>query len=477
MDRFYPDNVIVPEADAICQAIFAGTVALGRPDPFLARELADGTMHFVSLEGDFTSNDAVRESVVKIVRELGHPRLAQVIDCGPVANTWAGYWTSANDPASNEIFPSNLVAAHDSGLITLCDRDLSDKMVGGLLERPRHRVGAIDWTRRSFEARQWLGRYVVLDGAEYYLGASTPEQWLHDLAIGLHATQLRAIVNLNTGPNDNDEKSLFSPRQPSFWEGDELQPAWDILSSGIASTDWPQTTQWRWHLSDRDFEPDRRGVLTRLCELPDSRISVVFDRPRCVTCLGDGIDRRTLTIAQRVDLSLSALQNYLPAGVDCRSFIDKCGSLIRLALTAGHAKQMHLRARGVPEVRASFHIERSATLMTVCDWNGTANHFFPDSDVTDDSRTAFEDALHQRLAGVVTADEGQNVRLTFPERGVYFFDPQSSLEKQLETVAGGRFDEVRVKLSKNAPEGDRLVSLLQFLWRSTSVSRVQFCTN
>ena len=35
------NSFALPDADAICQAIFAGTVALGRPDPFLARELAD----------------------------------------------------------------------------------------------------------------------------------------------------------------------------------------------------------------------------------------------------------------------------------------------------------------------------------------------------------------------------------------------------------------------------------------------------
>src|SRR2546430_2377963 len=93
MDPLYADTAIVPEADAICQAIFAGTVALGRPDPFLARELADGAMHFIALDGDPLSIDAVRETVVKVVRELGHPRLAQTINIVQESGTWQGYWT------------------------------------------------------------------------------------------------------------------------------------------------------------------------------------------------------------------------------------------------------------------------------------------------------------------------------------------------------------------------------------------------
>ena len=42
---------LVPfEADKISQALFAASEGLGRPDPFLARELTDGVLHFFAQE-------------------------------------------------------------------------------------------------------------------------------------------------------------------------------------------------------------------------------------------------------------------------------------------------------------------------------------------------------------------------------------------------------------------------------------------
>src|SRR5438270_291555 len=73
------DGQLVPfEADKISRSLFAVTEALGRPDAFLARELADGVVHFLAVESDSSvpTTSQVAEVVVKIVRELGHPALA-----------------------------------------------------------------------------------------------------------------------------------------------------------------------------------------------------------------------------------------------------------------------------------------------------------------------------------------------------------------------------------------------------------------
>src|SRR4051812_21588202 len=74
------DGRLVPfEPDKISQALFAATEALGRPDAFLARELTDGVLHFLSLETTESNPPTtwVSELVVKIVRELRQPELAQ----------------------------------------------------------------------------------------------------------------------------------------------------------------------------------------------------------------------------------------------------------------------------------------------------------------------------------------------------------------------------------------------------------------
>src|SRR5947209_12433121 len=79
------DGRLAPfEADRISQALFAATETLGQPDAFLARELTDGILHFLSAEvgGGVPSTRQIAEIVVKVVRELGHPRLAQAFTEG-----------------------------------------------------------------------------------------------------------------------------------------------------------------------------------------------------------------------------------------------------------------------------------------------------------------------------------------------------------------------------------------------------------
>src|SRR5438309_4229100 len=73
------DGRLVPfEPDKISRALFAVTESLGKPDAFLARELADGVIHFLAADGDeaIPTTAHLAELVVKVVRELGRPPLA-----------------------------------------------------------------------------------------------------------------------------------------------------------------------------------------------------------------------------------------------------------------------------------------------------------------------------------------------------------------------------------------------------------------
>src|SRR6476660_3370390 len=74
------DGRLVPfDGDRVCRAVFAAGERVGRPDPFLARELTDGVLHFLAEDGadDPLPTDRLAEVVITIVRELGHPALAQ----------------------------------------------------------------------------------------------------------------------------------------------------------------------------------------------------------------------------------------------------------------------------------------------------------------------------------------------------------------------------------------------------------------
>src|SRR5262249_57925172 len=74
------DGQLVPfDADKISRALFAAAESLGRPDAFLARELADGVVHFLTAEseGVTPTTEQISELVIKVVRELGQPALAE----------------------------------------------------------------------------------------------------------------------------------------------------------------------------------------------------------------------------------------------------------------------------------------------------------------------------------------------------------------------------------------------------------------
>jgi ribonucleoside-triphosphate reductase len=67
------------DADRIVQALFDASESLGSPDAFLARELTDAVLHFFRPDPPdaIPTTDQVVEQVVKVVRELGQPALAQ----------------------------------------------------------------------------------------------------------------------------------------------------------------------------------------------------------------------------------------------------------------------------------------------------------------------------------------------------------------------------------------------------------------
>src|SRR5580700_7512344 len=72
------------DADKICQALFAASDALGSANAFLARELTDAIVHFLAADAGATHVTTVQiaEQVVKVVRELGQPALAQAFEQG-----------------------------------------------------------------------------------------------------------------------------------------------------------------------------------------------------------------------------------------------------------------------------------------------------------------------------------------------------------------------------------------------------------
>ena len=128
-----PDGRTEPfEPERITRTLFAASERIGRPDAFLARELTDGVLHFLSNEtfASSTTADDIERVVIKVVRELGHPDLATAYErrqdsvrreLGPMALAMARnpYPNSQVRWSLEYLFPRELVAAHHEGLIQL----------------------------------------------------------------------------------------------------------------------------------------------------------------------------------------------------------------------------------------------------------------------------------------------------------------------------------------------------------------------
>src|SRR5262249_22296432 len=195
------DGQLVPfDADKISRAVFAAGEELGRPDAFLARELADGVVHFLTVEseGVTPTTGQIAELVVKVVRELGQPALAEAFarfgERRQRADRHAGAAeTETPRPASpasppgevvlrftpqtplSEVVPAcirgytlqtmftrDLVAAQGAGLLTLTGLEAPPELAGCLLGPPLDpRAGIISALE---ELRRFAGRFVVLDG-------------------------------------------------------------------------------------------------------------------------------------------------------------------------------------------------------------------------------------------------------------------------------------------------------------------------
>jgi hypothetical protein len=256
------DGRLVPfEADRISRALFAAGESVGQPDAFTARELTDSILHFLCADtpGTTPSTAQIADLVVKVVRELGQPRLAKAFAeaqtrkaesgkqaeedqrqsrtwrvttegwgaatgfqsvpsagsgatpvqmarwiqdlASPADVAWRTASTCLREYTLQEIYARDLVAAHADGLLTLTGLDAPLELAAQVLGNSG--TSDMDLVESIEQARGLAGEYVALDGPEYLLADSgVVEQragrFIRELAIGLRITHLQAVINLNS---------------------------------------------------------------------------------------------------------------------------------------------------------------------------------------------------------------------------------------------------------------------------------------
>jgi hypothetical protein len=382
------------ESDKISRSLFAASESLGRPDAFRARELTGGILHFLAAatEGAIPSTALIADTVIKVVRELGQPALAQAFadfhECRtrgrgrePVAPgpDLAVRFSSYDAPEAvvrsclrayglRAVFSRDLLAARDDGLITLTGLETPFQL--GAAEAavsPGRVVECIEEARRS------TGQLLAMDGPEHGLAAAglapgDAAAFVRELGIGLRATGLVAIVNLHsaTPPAWADalaEGPLFTGhgRSPDPERVRALALALLECLAGPGSA--ASGVRVDWHLGEADFAPAAESWLLRVARLSQDwpALSFVFDRPKRPVALAEGLDRRHPAALLAVGLNLPCLLEMAGPGAAPDLFLRKLTSLAGLALSAASQKREALRRRAGEDsgLRRGFLLDRA----------------------------------------------------------------------------------------------------------------------
>jgi hypothetical protein len=380
------DGRLVPfEPDKISRSLFAVTESLGRPDPFLARELTDGILHFLAAEteGPTPTTAGVAELAAKVVRELGQPALAQAFADGRPAR--------ARRPArppelvlplppSGELAPLLRDCTRRFTLQTVFTRDLAAACADGMLtlgglETPFEPAGCVVGPppadgRGTLElveaARPLAGEFVVFDGPEHALAhgpAGAVADFARELGPGLRSAGVSAVVNLNAAlapawADDLADGPLFAATRRAAAPGRLAEVADDLLDRLLRPDGPRDRVRLDWHLAAADFRAAARNRLLAVARraLAGDPVAFTFDRPGRHPCrLAEGIDRRHAAVLLTVGLHLPWLAGQ--AGRDAAVFLHKLGSLARLALSAAVRKREFLRRRR-PDSNREFLLER-----------------------------------------------------------------------------------------------------------------------
>src|SRR5262249_40777622 len=169
------------------------------------------------------------------------------------------------------------------------------------------------------EARQLAGEKVILDGPEYTLAqhGADVDRMLHQLDLGLHATGLAAVLNLNSNRPPPWALALapgpLFGAVPSAPDTQRIAALADTLVEGIAQAGQLRgRVRVHWHLA----EPDLRNGDARLLRLARLAlggvlVDFVFDRDARPVSLAEGIDRLHPATLLTVGLNLPALAEQL----------------------------------------------------------------------------------------------------------------------------------------------------------------------
>jgi hypothetical protein len=376
------------EADKISQSLYAASEELGEPSAFLARELTDGVLHFLTaeLETDSPSSMQIADVVAKVVRELGHPLLAQKyserrrhpsqdLPARRQARPAPAVTLEERDTPGtlrdrcmrayslHHVFARDAAAAHEEGLIVLAGLERPGEIASKVVEPTDAAAGWLDWLETP-------ARHLVFDGPEYLSLGARASAWVRELAQFCEATGRSAVLNLNAmSPpawfHSGEHGPLF---QAGLGENlGAAEAARQFLVSEIRARA-SRRLHVSWHLTAQDFAGAKVQGLRMLVQhaLAHANFSFTFDRPKQPIGLALGLDRQHGAVLLEVGLSLPRFLREPGIGGDPALLLEKLPSLARMAVRAGVQKRNYLRGRAAtrPGLTRGFLIERACLVVT-----------------------------------------------------------------------------------------------------------------
>ena len=379
------DGRTVPfDADRISRQLFAATARLGSPNSFLARELADGVLHFLSHEdlGETTTWAIVDDLVAKVVRELGQPELAHAYgqdepseEIQAIGARDTGVLVSLDQPFPDAMRTARaaytLGAVFGPDLRSACDDELI--ALGGLQAPDRlaaQAVSEIRWNDTSLWETGWrtvrdaaigIGGRLILEGTESSLGSLTEHDltcFLQGFREGLKSTGAACIVNLHqASPSPPSAGSLFAPAS---------EPAFDAIAFYRRFFEcWRRASfaalgSLHWHLQEANLA-ETPSSFDKRDDADD--LAFVFDRPRRGVSLAEGLTRASPAILLEAGLRLDRFAAMAGIDRDPTLLLDKLGSLVRMAVSAAVRKRAYLR-KACESLQRGFMLDRATLHLT-----------------------------------------------------------------------------------------------------------------
>jgi hypothetical protein len=475
------------EADRISRALFAAGEAIGQPDAFLSRELADGAVHFLAEDcaGATPTTQRIAEVVVQVVRELGHPAIARAFSehrkhradpapPRPLADVLA---EAARTYTLQAVYTRDLAAAVEAGLISLSGLQTPGELAGCVLGAPLALTG--DLVGDIEQARRFAGQFVAVDGMEYLAGDRLAES----LARGLRLTGLSGVVNLNvaTPPSRAASLAVGPLFAESLREVEQARTRSDDLLTSLLSA--APEARVDWHLSLEDLGDRERLLSVIRYALDGAPIGFVFDRPRATVTLGEGLSRDRPAALLVAGLHLSALADQPGMLADPDRFLQRLGSLVRLALSAAVQKRAYLRRqpRTTADVTSGFLLDRARFVAVPVGLDDVVRRFTGWGMSNGGPSLDLGRTIVRRLADVLRADGrlaqldaclGGPFSFTLESQGVAGatpWDSSASLRSQIR--AGTEFGTLALFVGDEPP--DRIAEALEHAYRQTDIVRVR----